>query len=341
MSIGFLATLIQRGRASFERVAEVFAVEPDIEDGGAPAPSVVRGALRVQDLSYGYGDHRVLDGVSFDVAPGQLLAIVGRTGSGKSTLAALLPRLRSTPRGSVFLDGQDVCDLPLRAVRHAIGYAQQSAFLFSTTIGRNVGFCLEEPDSPAGVSAVHRAAAEAQIEDEIAHLPDGYDTIVGERGVQLSGGQKQRVALARALLAGPSVLVLDDPLSAVDARTERAILDAIEAQRSRRSVVLITHRVAAAARCDKIVVLDHGRVVAGEDVAAADDRDARHPSLLRLPWRPTAPRGHNTLTRAISSPSWSRVWTAQARQGSKEWMVRSASSGSFASAMGLPTRDAS
>ena len=261
MSLGFLASLIQRGRASFERVAEVFTVEPDIEDGHAPAPAEVRGALSVRGLSYGYEEHRVLDGVSFDVAPGELVAIVGRTGSGKSTLAALLPRLRPTPRGSVFLDGQDVCELPLRAVRRAIGYAQQSAFLFSTTIGRNIGFCLEEPDSHDGVGAVRRVAAEAQIEDEIAHLPDGYDTIVGERGVQLSGGQKQRVALARALLAEPSVLVLDDPLSAVDARTERAILDAIEAQRHRRSVVLITHRVAAAARCDKIVVLEQGRVV--------------------------------------------------------------------------------
>jgi ATP-binding cassette subfamily B protein len=262
MSIGFLASLIQRGRASFERVAEVFAAEPDIADGATPAPAVVRGALSVRGLRYGYGEHRVLEDVSFDVAPGQLVAIVGRTGSGKSTLAALLPRLQPTPRGSVFLDGQDVCELPLRAVRHAIGYAQQSAFLFSTTIGRNIGFCLDDPDSPEGLRAAHRAAADAQIEGEIEHLPDGYDTIVGERGVQLSGGQKQRVALARALLAEPSVLVLDDPLSAVDARTERAILDAIEAQRSRRSVVLITHRVAAAARCDKIVVLEKGRVVA-------------------------------------------------------------------------------
>ena len=225
------------------------------------APATLRGALSVRNLRYGYGEHRVLEDVSFDVEPGQLVAIVGRTGSGKSTLAALLPRLQPTPRGSVFLDGQDVCELPLRSVRHAIGYAQQSAFLFSTTIGRNIGFCLDDPDSPDGVRAARRAAVEAQIEGEIEHLPDGYDTIVGERGVQLSGGQKQRVALARALLAEPSVLVLDDPLSAVDARTERAILDAIEAQRSRRSVVLITHRVAAAARCDTIVVLGHGRVV--------------------------------------------------------------------------------
>jgi ATP-binding cassette subfamily B protein len=215
----------------------------------------------VRGLSFAYGEHTVLDHVSFDVEPGTLLAVVGKTGSGKSTLAALLPRLQPTPGGSVFLDGQDVCQLPLHVVRGAIGYAQQSAFLFSTTLGRNVAYCLEDKDSPTALDAVREAASSAQIADEIAFLSDGYDTIVGERGVQLSGGQKQRVALARALLAEPRVLVLDDPLSAVDARTERAILDVIERQRSKRSVLLITHRVAAAARCDAILVLDQGRII--------------------------------------------------------------------------------
>jgi ATP-binding cassette subfamily B protein len=203
----------------------------------------------------------VLNDVRFEVSPGTLVAIVGKTGSGKSTLAALLPRLQPTPRGSIFLDGVDVCDLPLQVVRSAIGYAQQVAFLFSTTVGRNIGFCVDDPDSPAATVAVQAAADDAQIADELSALPDGYDTVVGERGVQLSGGQKQRVALARALLAEPRVLVLDDPLSAVDARTERAILDVVEKQRARRSVVLVTHRVAAAARCDKVFVLDKGHIV--------------------------------------------------------------------------------
>jgi ATP-binding cassette subfamily B protein len=199
--------------------------------------------------------------VSFDVEPGRLVAIVGKTGSGKSTLSALLPRLQPTPRGSVFIDGQDVCDLPLSFVRRTIGYAQQTAFLFSTTVGRNIGYCLEDPDGPEGARAVQTAAAEAQIADEMQTLSDGYDTVVGERGVQLSGGQKQRVALARALLAEPRILLLDDPLSAVDARTERAILDVVEQQRSRRSVIIVTNRVAAAARCDLVLVIDGGRIV--------------------------------------------------------------------------------
>jgi ATP-binding cassette subfamily B protein len=261
IALGMLASLIQRGRAAFIRLAEVFEAEPDIVDGPLPAPSVVRGQLSVRELSFSHGAQKVLDGVSFDVAPGTLLAVVGKTGSGKSTLAALLPRLLPTPHGSVFIDGQDVCELPLHAVRGAISYAQQTAFLFSTTVGRNIAYVIDDRDSLETHEQIRAAAVDAQIADELQALPDGYDTVVGERGVQLSGGQKQRVALARALLSQPNILVLDDPLSAVDARTERAILDVVERQRKRRSVVLITHRVAAAQRCDSVLVLDHGKVV--------------------------------------------------------------------------------
>jgi ATP-binding cassette, subfamily B, multidrug efflux pump len=261
IALGMLASLIQRGRAAFMRLAEVFDAEPDIVDGSVPARAELRGQLSVRKLSFSHGAHRVLDEVSFELEPGTLLAIVGKTGSGKSTLAALLPRLLPTPAGSVFLDGQDVCDLPLRTVRGEVSYAQQTAFLFSTTVGRNIAYVVDERDTPQTMEAVRTAAVDAQIASELESLPDGYDTVVGERGVQLSGGQKQRVALARALLAKPQVLVLDDPLSAVDSRTERAILDVVERQRKKRSVVLITHRVAAAARCDSILVLDHGRVV--------------------------------------------------------------------------------
>jgi ATP-binding cassette subfamily B protein len=189
------------------------------------------------------------------------LAIVGRTGSGKSTLALLLARLLPTPRGSVFLGGLDVCDLPLATVRKSVGYAQQNAFLFSTTVGRNIAFSLDDPDSAEASELAHRAAVEARIAEEVRELPDGFDTVVGERGVQLSGGQKQRVALAAAFVSRPQVLVLDDPLSAVDARTERGILDAIDRQRRERSLILITHRVAAASHCDRILVLEQGRVV--------------------------------------------------------------------------------
>jgi ATP-binding cassette subfamily B multidrug efflux pump len=261
ISLGFVVSLVQRGRASFSRLEDVFRAQPDVVDGPLPAPATIQGQLDVKELSFAHGEHRVLDNVSLSVAPGASLAIVGRTGSGKSTLARLLARLLPTPRGTVFLDGVDVCDLPLSTLRHGIGYAQQTAFLFSTTAGRNIGFPLDDPDSPEAHERIQRAARDAHILDEVMGLPDGFDTVVGERGVQLSGGQKQRIALAAAFVSDPRILILDDPLSAVDARTERGILDAIERQSALRSVVLITHRVTAAALCDSIIVLEQGRVV--------------------------------------------------------------------------------
>jgi ATP-binding cassette subfamily B multidrug efflux pump len=262
MALGFMLAILQRGRASFARLAEVFAAEPDVVSGPRPAPSSVSGALEVRGLSFAYreGDRQVLDGVSFSVPAGGSIAIVGRTGSGKSTLASLLPRLLPAPVGTVFLDGVDVCDLPLTTVRGSIGYAQQDSFLFSTTVLRNVGFSIDDPDSPAGRARATRALEDAFVLDEVRRFADGLETVVGERGVQLSGGQRQRIALARALMREPPVLVLDDPLSAVDAKTEAAILEAIERQKTARTVILITHRVAAAARCQRIVVLDGGTI---------------------------------------------------------------------------------
>lgn len=259
MAVGFIVGILQRGRAGYARLQTVFAAEPEVVDGTLPAPERIEGAIRVDNLRFAYGDHQVLDGVSFDVPAGTSLAIVGRTGSGKTTLASLLPRLLPTAPKSVFLDGHDVCDLPLEVVRASVGYAQQDAFLFSTTVARNIGYALDDPDAEREL--VESAAREAQVHDDVLGLPDGFQTVVGERGVQLSGGQKQRVALARALIREPAVLVLDDPLSAVDAKTEAAILEAIERQAKKRTVILITHRVAAAQRCDKVVVLERGRVI--------------------------------------------------------------------------------
>jgi ATP-binding cassette subfamily B multidrug efflux pump len=261
VALGFLVGVVQRGLAGYERLKEVFNSKPDVVDGTA-RPATLSGQLDVRHLTFGYRpEQAVLDDLTLSIAPGERVAIVGRTGAGKSTLGALMARLHNTPRGSVFLDGVDICDLPLAELRETVLYNQQTPFLFSTTVGRNVAYVLEHPETEESERRIQHAAQEAQIRDEIAALPEGFDTVVGERGVQLSGGQKQRVALARAFLAMPKVLVLDDPLSAVDAKTESALIDALDRHCQNSTLILITHRVSAAARCDRILVLDHGRVI--------------------------------------------------------------------------------
>jgi len=266
IAVGFALSVVQRGRAGFARLRDIFDAVPEVVDGPRRAPRHVSGSLSVEHLTFAYGERKVLDDVTFRVAPGESVAIVGRTGAGKSTLSMLLARLLPTPPGTVRIDGVDVCELPLGAVRSAIGYAQQDAFLFSTTVSRNIGFALDDPDAPDADAKIRDAAREAQVLDETLSLPEGFDTVVGERGVQLSGGQKQRVALARAMMscsgAGePKILILDDPLSAVDTKTEAAILEAIDRQAARRTVILVTHRIVAASRCDRVIVLDEGQIV--------------------------------------------------------------------------------
>ncbi len=260
IALGFAFSILQRGRACFARLKEIFDTAPEIRDEGHTEPKGI--ALEVRGLSFSYGKNDVLRDVSFDVPAGRSLAIVGRTGAGKSTLAQLLVRLLPTPPKSVWIGDVDICEMPLGELRHTLGFAQQDAFLFSTTVSRNIGFSIDDPDSPDAMEKIRAAANEAQVLQEALELPEQFDTVVGERGVQLSGGQRQRIALARALAWEPPILLLDDPLSAVDAKTEAAILEALERQAESRTVVLVTHRVAAASQCDEIVVLDQGRIIA-------------------------------------------------------------------------------
>ncbi|MFC1642502.1 ABC transporter ATP-binding protein [Myxococcota bacterium] len=260
VALGFLVSILQRGRAAYARIRALYQAVPAIQDGRGSLAEPPEGALAVNGLSFVRGGRRVLDDVSFHVAPGGSLAVVGRVGAGKSTLAQLIARLLPVPSGTVSVGGTDITELPLGQLRRLVGYAEQSAFLFSTTVAHNIGYALEEPDAPEAWHRIEQAARDAQVRDELAELPDGLNTVVGERGVQLSGGQRQRVSLARALLTDQRLLILDDPLSSVDAVTAEAILNRIDQERARRSLILITHRVAAARRCDRILVLDRGRV---------------------------------------------------------------------------------
>ena len=263
LAFGYMLSVVQRGRASYERVREILDAEPEIVEAEMPRAADGRGAISVRGLNVERDGKEVLRDVAFDLPAGGSLAIMGGIGSGKSTLAATLPRLLPASPGAVKLDGVPVEEVGLRDLRQAVAYAQQEPFLFSTTVERNIAFGAERRPGESAMTLrerVREAAREAAIGDEIEGMPEGLDTLVGERGVQLSGGQKQRIALARALLNAPTVLVLDDPLSAVDAKTEAKILDALDRAGEKRSVVLVTHRVAAAQRMDDIVVLEEGRV---------------------------------------------------------------------------------
>ncbi|MCS6798504.1 MAG: ABC transporter ATP-binding protein/permease [Myxococcota bacterium] len=261
MAAGFLLSVVQRGRASYARLREVLEAVPEVRDAPDAVAAPSGKGLRVRGLSFEHDGRRVLDDVSFEVPDGGSVAIVGTTGAGKSTLASLIARMAPTPPGTVFLDDVDVTRVRLDALRRHVGYAQQEPFLFSTSIAANLALGLDDPSAPDAHARLRQAARSAAVLEDIEKMPAGWDTVVGERGVQLSGGQRQRLALARALLREPPVLVLDDPLSAVDARTESLILEALDRVGEGRTVVLVTHRIAAAARCDRVVVLHEGRVV--------------------------------------------------------------------------------
>lgn len=271
IAFGYVTNLLQRGRASWGRMLEVMDTPPAIVDGPSAradvSPSDLTGAIELRGLTFSYGGRPVLRDISVTIAPGQTVAIVGRTGSGKSTLLSLLARLHDPPPGTVFLDGVDVRELPLATVRGAIGFVPQEPFLFSDTIRENVAFGRAEIAPASDVKAVPSAdpvadaAAIARLDKDVAEFPGGYDTRIGERGITLSGGQKQRTALARALYVNPRILILDDALSAVDTHTEEEILHGLRAFMRGRTSLIVSHRVSTVRDADLILVLDQGRIV--------------------------------------------------------------------------------
>lgn len=277
VGFGWSVTLFQRGRASLDRIDRFLAEPVEITAPVAPTPLVGRGNLEVRALTFSHaGPPPLRDGevaparavhasgpalvdLSFVLPAGGTLGVIGPVGSGKSTLMQLLVRLYDPPPGTIFLDGVDIRDAALADLRHQVVLAPQESFLFGTTVQRNVSLSLLADDTQR--ESTVRAVGLACLRPEIDALPEGYDTMLGERGYSLSGGQRQRLAIARAIAADPRVLVLDDCLSAVDARTEEAILQNLREVFAGRSGIIVSHRVAAVRACDEILVLDAGRVV--------------------------------------------------------------------------------
>ena len=261
MAISMLIEKTARGKASLNRITELLDAPIDVADrDGVADLQNPRGGIEFRHLSFRYpdGEYDVLKDISFTIAPGESVGLVGKTGAGKTALVDLLLRTYNVPDGTLFVDGQDVNTVSIHSVRNACAYVPQDNFLFSDTIAHNISFGVDD----ATQEDIDRAAALADVRDNIVDFKDGYETVLGERGVTVSGGQKQRISIARALLKNAPILILDDSVSAVDTRTERIILNNLKASRAGKTTLLIAHRISTVEQLDKIVFLEDGRVEA-------------------------------------------------------------------------------
>jgi len=272
IAVGWVVNLFQRGTASVARIDELLRAKPGIDDSAAdpaiPVDAVLRGDIEFRDLNFSYGDTQILRHISLKIPAGSSFAIVGPTGSGKTSLVNLISRLYEAPEGSLLIDGRPVRAYPLETLRRNMGIVPQETFLFSETLRENLAFGV----SSTSAEELLEAAEAAHIRREFEEFPQGFETMVGERGMTLSGGQKQRLAIARALLRRPAILILDDALASVDTYTEERILGGLRNYSATATTILISHRVSTVRNADQIAVLDQGRIV----------EVGRHDELLAL-----------------------------------------------------------
>jgi ATP-binding cassette, subfamily B, bacterial len=256
-SVVYTASLLQYAAAGADRVREILDSPVDVQDAPDARDEILQGQVRFESVSFGYGSQLVLQDVSLEAQPGQVIAIVGPTGAGKTTLINLLVRFFDPAKGRVLVDGHDLKELKLQALRQQVAIVLQDPFLLPLTVAENLAYGRPE----ATRQEIEAAAIAASADAFIRQLPQGYDTVIGERGATLSGGEKQRLAIARALLKNAPILILDEPTSALDARTEQQLLTALDRLMAGRTTFIIAHRLSTIREADQIVVLDSGRIV--------------------------------------------------------------------------------
>lgn len=259
MAVSELIDMTSRGKASLKRLGELLEAPIDVKDrAGVDELPAVQGEIEFRDMTFRYpgSDIDVLENVSFTIHAGENIGLVGKTGAGKTTLVDLILRTYNVPDGTLFIDGRDVNDVSIRSVREGCAYVPQDNFLFSDTIEKNIAFGVTDVDT----AAVQAAAVLADVHDNIAEFPKGYSTVLGERGVTVSGGQKQRISISRALMKDAPILILDDSVSAVDTKTERAILENLRNTRQGKTTILIAHRISTIERMDRVLFIDNGRI---------------------------------------------------------------------------------